>query len=58
MECLKLESNSDFNSKIDSGYTSLKDLNKIANFYNNLLKKFYKEGPILANYSKNIKKII
>ena len=50
---------SDSDSKVDSGYSSLKeDPNTRADFYNELLERFRIEGPTLANYYDNTKKII
>ena len=50
---------SESDSDLDSGYSSLDDdPREPTGFYDDLLAKFKKEGPILANHGKNTKKMI
>ena len=52
---IRFESDSD----LDSGYSSLNDdPREPTDFYDDLLAKFEKEGPTLANHGKNTKKMI
>jgi len=57
-ECLKLDSDPDSDSDVDSGYASLEDPDERADFYDDLLEKFRAEGPTLANHGDNTKKMI
>jgi len=53
------KSNSDDDNDLDndSGYCSLNNANKRAEYYNDLLERFQKEGPTLANHRENTKRM-
>lgn len=53
------ETESDYNSDVDSGYCSIEeDADDRAEYYDDLLQKFRIDGPTMANHSKNTKNII
>ena len=52
------ESNSDSESDDDSGYCSLdEDADERAEYYDDMLERFRKEGPTLANHGENTKRM-
>jgi len=56
--CLGSESDSDSDSDHDSGYCSLdEDADERAEYYDDLLERFRKEGPSLANHGVNTTKM-